>query len=174
MHLEFWYEVTFLSFRYNSQCRSSEEENCYTIVSLMFRKEGPACKPQNHHMPSEGREPQCSFLRYTWTSTLPAFMANYSSNFKSEAPTSCGLSDTSQKLRRIPVYFCSATQGGFAQGQRAAAAAGCATTALPISMPSREAWKQNNSIQIYKEQQKSNSESGLTYKNYLLITDPLL
>lgn len=55
-----------------------------------------------------------------------------------EALTSCGLSDSSEQLWRIPVYFRPAAQGGTAQSQRAAAAAGCAA-ALPISMPSCEA-----------------------------------
>lgn len=80
------------------------------------------------------------------------------------ARTSRGLSDAPQQLWRIPVDLCPTAQAGFAQGQGAAAAAGCAA-ALSIGVPSCEAYMQNI-IKICKEQSKPNWESGLIIQEF--------
>lgn len=63
----------------------------------MFREKGLARKPQGHHVPSEGREPQC-FLSYAQASPLPAFTASYSSKFNQKHLPAVGF--------RIPLRSC--------------------------------------------------------------------
>lgn len=115
-----------VSFRCNSRCCSSDQANFPTTASLTRGEQGLACELQA----SEGREPGFASPRHTRLQhgRLPP----------PAAPTRGGLPDPPQELRRIPADLRPAAQGGFAQGQGAAAAAGRAA-ALPVRVPSREA-----------------------------------
>lgn len=69
-----------------NNCLTNVQEGRFSLGAL--RSSPPSC----------GREPWCSFLRHTRASLLPAFLANYSSNFNQKHLPAAGF--------RMPLSSC--------------------------------------------------------------------